>query len=1295
MIIDMEPYVTTTRRALIVALLAGLAIFFDNYASVLVVGRMMPPLTDVLSISREKIAFVVDATAAPVASLNPVSSWIGFEIGLIQAEIDKIVAREGKEDLAIVTSGFEAFLKSIKYRYYPIFMILLVLVLTVSGRDFGPMLIAERKTQSYRRKDGGDGKVFLRGRWDTVAEPSKDTPKKSWNMWIPIGFLIGFMVYFFRTTVTGQIDHQQDIADTLQALIWSIFGTALITQAFYLLQFHRDGEIVNFNQTWTEEENDTNDDPIDGHESIDSHENEIPANSIVEMKGHEPETPGQPQRVETSLSLDPSVAQRQFEVQNEVLQSFSEIGFEVAERPSLPDDQAPNYQTTFQLSSSGISVDEQLPTPTSTASNKMKSPSNIGPGKEDDSGSSTGKEENKLRVILNLSDGVESFLDGMTRIFPSIIILTLAWAASSLIVSVGTDRLVAGLITNETLSPALLPTMSFIVSMLLSSVTGTSWGTMALVFPLITVPSYDASGGDPDIFYNTIAGVLSGAVAGDHLSPFSDTTVLTALATDCNLYSHVTTQAPYVVCVCLLSIFMGTYPVGSSVYHTGVAYVLAVIFMILFAFLLCGNVIDRKGNFDPITELYMYCNPRSELHQLKADSAGAYSTLESEKQIRRIERERRRLAMESARRHRRLARERERKRLKAYPAIERGGETTDDETIPSNGSKPGQSSKEEKVEKSDANDIEAVSPNLPASPTLKTPSAVTALATLKSQSAITAPSTFGAAPSLVGSSSEASGPEGSTRATSMSEESSYQNRGHMNMTPGEWGQAVAHLYGELGRSVDSGFLGDFLDDIESEVGREIRRFQDNSSEQSEDAYTYMQSTVDTDLDSTQGSFASNSYLQRMRDIASFGSRGRFRRGEPQKKILRRIRGKGDPSRASSTRKTPKAAKDQGEETLEKDAVTKPTMKTPKQGNKTEQMKKLSKEEKVVAKSPEKKDRKGAIFPQQKSILSPSKKRSAHTSQTPKTKPGRRQPDSEFDSDVDSEYDSESGSRGESLVTEQVTYVSEEGTYATEIEMYPKQSNFSEMISEAITEMLSDETFLSREDMDDPRHGRRHSTQRQTHRRSRSPSRRGPPTPARRTAKPQRPQPRQRSPTPSRRLPAGARRGPPTPARQGPPTPSRLPKRQLSPTSNTEQQVNSKPRPRSPTPSRTASGKDIRPRSPTSSGPGAGQSPTNRAESRARSHSPSRQRSQVRTSSQTRSRSRPPLPSRSTSAAASNLVRGRSTQPRGEPTNGTLPSALSDGCASDDGMSGPNHVEPKETGKKNPQATTERCDQFVF
>lgn len=109
-------YAKTPRAGQFSVFLVGCMIFFDDYANTLLAGETMRPLTDMLFISREKLAFVVDATAAPIASLVPISSWVGFEVGLIEAEIERIQKIFG-DDITIETSGLAVFLESIKYRY--------------------------------------------------------------------------------------------------------------------------------------------------------------------------------------------------------------------------------------------------------------------------------------------------------------------------------------------------------------------------------------------------------------------------------------------------------------------------------------------------------------------------------------------------------------------------------------------------------------------------------------------------------------------------------------------------------------------------------------------------------------------------------------------------------------------------------------------------------------------------------------------------------------------------------------------------------------------------------------------------------------------------------------------------------------------------------------------------------------------------------------------------------------------------------------------------------------------------
>jgi Na+/H+ antiporter NhaC len=115
----------------------GTLIFFDDYANTLLVGSTMRPLTDRLRISREKLAWLVDSTAAPVTTVAIISTWVGFEVGLLQDAMVKLQGDGGE--------AYTFFLRSIPYSFYPLLMLLFVYLVAASGRDFGPMLKAERR----------------------------------------------------------------------------------------------------------------------------------------------------------------------------------------------------------------------------------------------------------------------------------------------------------------------------------------------------------------------------------------------------------------------------------------------------------------------------------------------------------------------------------------------------------------------------------------------------------------------------------------------------------------------------------------------------------------------------------------------------------------------------------------------------------------------------------------------------------------------------------------------------------------------------------------------------------------------------------------------------------------------------------------------------------------------------------------------------------------------------------------------------------------------------------------------
>jgi Na+/H+ antiporter NhaC len=124
------------RGAQLVGAVLGFLIFFDDYANSLVVGNTMRPLTDRMKVSREKLAYVVDSTSAPVAGIALISTWIGFEVSLIG---DAFAA------LGLSDDSYKTFLSSIPTCFYPILALVFVLLVAGTGRDFGSMLRAERR----------------------------------------------------------------------------------------------------------------------------------------------------------------------------------------------------------------------------------------------------------------------------------------------------------------------------------------------------------------------------------------------------------------------------------------------------------------------------------------------------------------------------------------------------------------------------------------------------------------------------------------------------------------------------------------------------------------------------------------------------------------------------------------------------------------------------------------------------------------------------------------------------------------------------------------------------------------------------------------------------------------------------------------------------------------------------------------------------------------------------------------------------------------------------------------------
>lgn len=174
------------RQAGLVAWGLGIVLFFDDYANTAIVGSAMKDVSDRLRISREKLSYVVDSTAAPVATLG-ISSWVAFQLSLIG---------EGYEaagvDAANRPGTFEVFVSSIPFNMYAILAIVMVLLIVGSGRDYGEMLTAEHRSWTSG-KVTRDEAVPMQDVAGELGEPPASTPRLV-NFFVPVAVLVAVTV---------------------------------------------------------------------------------------------------------------------------------------------------------------------------------------------------------------------------------------------------------------------------------------------------------------------------------------------------------------------------------------------------------------------------------------------------------------------------------------------------------------------------------------------------------------------------------------------------------------------------------------------------------------------------------------------------------------------------------------------------------------------------------------------------------------------------------------------------------------------------------------------------------------------------------------------------------------------------------------------------------------------------------------------------------------------------------------------------------------------------------------------
>jgi Na+/H+ antiporter NhaC len=209
----MSKVVKTRIQGQFMTAMMGFLVFFDDYANTMIVGNTMRPLTDKLRITRAKLAYLVDSTAAPVATIALVSTWIGAMVAYIAS------SEAGMADFN--EAAYLVFINSLPYNFYAFFAIIFVLMIALTGRDFGPMLTA--RMNLLKAKD--DPEFDHYNVYHNISESTDSADEKTshWlNAVLPVAVLVvSTIVGLF---ITGEGDSIQDIigsADSYQALTWA------------------------------------------------------------------------------------------------------------------------------------------------------------------------------------------------------------------------------------------------------------------------------------------------------------------------------------------------------------------------------------------------------------------------------------------------------------------------------------------------------------------------------------------------------------------------------------------------------------------------------------------------------------------------------------------------------------------------------------------------------------------------------------------------------------------------------------------------------------------------------------------------------------------------------------------------------------------------------------------------------------------------------------------------------------------------------------------------------------------
>lgn len=208
--------VTNRRRVPVATWLLGVCLFFSDYGNTAIVGTSMKDISDQMQISREKLSYIVDSTAAPIATFG-LSGWVAFQLSMVQVGYENAGIEETAPPALVTLLG------SYPYNLYSLLAFIMVGVVVITGRDYGEMLDAERRAQQTGEVTR-DGAEPLQTTEDDLGDPIEDKPMlRSFIIPIVMFVAVTLLGAWWTGRGAGGLIETVGEADFVTALMWGAF----------------------------------------------------------------------------------------------------------------------------------------------------------------------------------------------------------------------------------------------------------------------------------------------------------------------------------------------------------------------------------------------------------------------------------------------------------------------------------------------------------------------------------------------------------------------------------------------------------------------------------------------------------------------------------------------------------------------------------------------------------------------------------------------------------------------------------------------------------------------------------------------------------------------------------------------------------------------------------------------------------------------------------------------------------------------------------------------------------------